>query len=81
MAFGVDVNSKNAVMTQEQFIAVNCFLRYGTMPKQMIIETWLKILDPQGYGKISKESYIDFFEKLARGRLTMINTIVSSSFA
>ena len=81
MAFGVDVNSKNAVITQEQFIAVNCFLRYGTMPKQMIIETWLKMLDPQGYGKISKESYIDFFEKLARGRLTMINTIVSSSFA
>ena len=51
------------------------------MPKQMIIETWLKILDPFGYGKLSKESYLDFFEKLARGRLTMINTIVSSSFA
>ena len=51
------------------------------MPKQMIIETWLKILDPFGYGKLTKESYLDFFEKLARGRLTMINTIVSSSFA
>jgi hypothetical protein len=47
----------------------------------MIIETWLKILDPYGYGKVPRDSYIDFFEKLARGRLTMINTIVSSSFA
>jgi hypothetical protein len=38
-------------------------------------------LDPYGYGKIQKDFYIDFFEKLARGRLTMISTLVSSSFA
>ena len=34
-----------------------------------------------GYGKLQKEFYIDFFEKLARGKLTLISTIVSSSFA
>ena len=51
------------------------------MPKQMIIETWLHILDPYGYGRIQRQSYMDFFEKLARGKLTLISTIVSSSFA
>ena len=51
------------------------------MPKSMIIETWLKILDPNGFGKIPRDSYLDFFEKLARGRLTNVNTLVSSSFA
>lgn len=30
---------------------------------------------------MQRDFYIDFFEKLARGRLTMISTIVSSSFA
>ena len=80
-AFGVDINSKNAMVSQEQFIAVNCFLRYGTMPRLMIIETWIKILDPYGYGKLPRHFYMDFFEKLARGKLTLISTIVSSSFA
>ena len=51
-AFGVDVNGKNALITQQQYIAVNCFLRYGSMPKQMIIETWIKILDPYSLGRL-----------------------------
>ncbi len=69
------------MVSQEQFIAVNCFLRYGTLPRLMIIETWIKILDPYGYGKLPRHFYMDFFEKLARGKLTLISTIVSSSFA
>jgi hypothetical protein len=51
------------------------------MPRLMIIETWIKILDPYGYGKLPRQFYMDFFEKLARGKLTLISTIVSSSFA
>jgi len=38
-------------------------------------------LDPQGLGRLSEEFYRDFIEKLARGKLTLIQTIVSHSFA
>ena len=57
----------------------------------MIIETWIKvsaanekicqILDPNGMGLIPGQYFMDFLEKLARGKLTLIQTIVSHSFA
>ncbi|CDW74465.1 UNKNOWN [Stylonychia lemnae] len=80
-AFGVDTESKNATISQRQFIGLNCFLRYQSMPRQVIVKIWIKILDPLGLGKIQKEAYKIFFEKLARGKLTLISTIISSAFA
>lgn len=40
---GVDVNGKHAYISQQQYIGVNCFLRIGSLPKQMVIETWIKV--------------------------------------
>eukprot|EP00347_Sterkiella_histriomuscorum_P001155 403373116 len=80
-AFGVDTASKTATISQRQFIGLNCFLRYQSMPKNVIVRTWIKILDPLGLGKIPRDQYMPFFEQLARGKLTLISTIVSSAFA
>ena len=37
------MNGKHAYISQQQYIGVNCFLRIGSLPKQMIIETWIKV--------------------------------------
>lgn len=49
-------------------VATFKFSPNGTMPKLMIIETWLKILDPLGYDYLTNKLCLDFFEKLARPR-------------
>ena len=43
LSLGVDVNGKHAYISQQQYIGVNCFLRIGSLPKQMIIEIWIKV--------------------------------------
>jgi hypothetical protein len=52
--FGVDANAKNALVSQEEFITMDCFHRYGTLPRNMIIETWLKIFDLYAYCKLPR---------------------------
>jgi hypothetical protein len=58
--FGVDANAKNALVSQEEFITMDCFHRYGTLPRNMIIETWLKIFDLYAYCKLPRHFYMDF---------------------
>jgi aryl carrier-like protein len=45
-AFGVDTRSINAMVYQEQFIKMKCFMEYQTLNKEELIKVWVKILDP-----------------------------------
>jgi len=60
---------------------VNCFLRYNSLPRDLTIKTWTKIIDPYGIQKLSRESYLSLFEKLARGNFSETPSMLSINFS
>jgi hypothetical protein len=66
-AFGIDLDDPQAMLYQEQFIRLKCFMEYYTMPKEQIIDIWVKILDPQSLRRIDRSDMYNFLELLARG--------------
>lgn len=80
-SFGVDVSNKNSKIVWEQYLQMNCFLKYFTLQKEELIEIWIKILDPNGLRHISKIKLQEFLELLARGTTTEEQTLVSKGFA
>eukprot|EP00347_Sterkiella_histriomuscorum_P008838 403343544 len=80
-AFGVDVSNKNSKIEWEQYLLMNCFLKYFTLQKEQLIKIWIKILDPNGLRHIQMKKLIEFLEILARGTTTDEHTLVSKAYA
>jgi hypothetical protein len=66
-AFGIDLDDPQAMLYQEQFIKMKCFMDYCTIQREQVIEYWLKILDPQSLRRIDRVEMHNFIEILARG--------------
>jgi|LauGreDrversion4_2_1035121.scaffolds.fasta_scaffold115327_1 hypothetical protein len=69
------------MLYQEQFILLKCFMDYGTIPGDQVIDYWIKILDPSTLRRIDRVEMHDFLELLARGNTNEEQTLISKQYA
>ena len=79
--FGIDISNEYCAIDFETYCRINCFIKYQTTDPVDLIRIWIKILNPQSIMVISVQEMVDLFERISRGCIYEVPTLISTTFS